>query len=63
MPLCSLKEHNPFCHPSAIHRPGSVVAGNITLAEKVLEVIRTSAGICVEKSRAYGHPHLFKAME
>ena len=35
MPLYSLKEHSPCCHPSAVHLAGSVVAGRVTLAEEV----------------------------
>ncbi|WP_300667116.1 gamma carbonic anhydrase family protein [Desulfoluna sp.] len=35
MPLYSLKDLHPACHPSVIHLPGSVVVGNVTLAEEV----------------------------
>lgn len=34
MPLYSLKDHTPACHPSAVHLPGSVVVGDVTLSEE-----------------------------
>ncbi|BCS98309.1 gamma carbonic anhydrase family protein [Desulfoluna limicola] len=34
MSLYSLKENTPACHPSVVHLPGSVIAGNVTLSEE-----------------------------
>ena len=34
MPLYTLKDHTPSCHPSSVHLPGSVVAGNVALSEE-----------------------------
>lgn len=34
MPLYSLNDHTPFCAPTAVHLPGSIIVGEVTLLEE-----------------------------